>query len=69
MSALLAVTGIKNKDGSVAIWRQGGESLRDYQPWVTYAAHRADKPDYRHKYITLNCYRYLLMWDKRGDKP
>lgn len=29
--------------------------------WPPYAS---NKPDYRHKYVTINCYRYKIEWIK-----
>ena len=34
------------------------------QPKCHYQWHSTLKPDYRNKYITLNCYRYKVEWIK-----
>jgi hypothetical protein len=55
----LIVIARKLPDGGVEI-RHGN----DGRHFCTFSWDRSDKPDYRHRYITLNCFKYHIMWDK-----
>jgi len=52
----------KCSDGSVEVWRS---AATDHQPIMRFASYLTNKPDYRHKYVTYNCARYNVRWDKR----
>ena len=52
----------KNKDSSVTLYEPSG--LKPARPRLTIKKHNSSCPDYRNRYIVLNCYRYALMWDK-----
>lgn len=54
---LLEVTAKKTGD-TVTIWRANGEVF------CKYPRHYSGCPDYRHRYITLNCYRWRIRWIK-----
>jgi len=58
---MLTLIGIKQKDGSVEIWRDGSA---DNQPVMLFPWYLSNKPDYRNKYVMFNCYRYNLMWKR-----
>ena len=61
MLELIPVYGKKNPDGSVTITRVNGE------PFVKYAPLDANKPDYRSKYVHLNCHKWRLVWIKQEE--
>ena len=52
----------KTKSGAVEVYKPGDDGKSAYL-WCTYDKH-ATKPDYRNKYVILNCYRYSIMWDR-----
>lgn len=55
--SILKVKAIKSKkDGSVMAWLPSGQS-------VFWSADQS-KPDYRNKYVTINCCKYQLEWVK-----
>ena len=60
----LYVMARKTKRGAVEIYKPNTEPMKPALLWVTFDKYRSDKPDYRNKYVTLNCYRYPIMWDK-----
>ena len=33
-------------------------------PIAHYQWYATEKPDYRNKYVTINCYRWILVWIK-----
>lgn len=67
---MLYVIARKLNNGSVQIYKPDSAPLKPAKLWLTIDKYNSSKPDYRHKYITLNCYRYPIMWDKSNkDKP
>ena len=62
---MLYVFARKNKAGGVDITMPSDKPLSTASHFCTFDKFRSDKPDYRNKWITLNCYRYAIMWDKR----
>lgn len=58
---LLYVFAKKNKDGSVDILKPQ-EYGKPALYWVTIDKLNSSKPDYRNRYITLNCYKYPIFW-------
>ena len=54
----------KLSNGAVEIYRPDITPLKPTLLWLTIDKYHSSRPDYRHKYITLNCYRYHIMWDK-----
>lgn len=63
----LYVIARKNKDGSVDIFKPGHAPNEPMSLWVSFDKYRASRPDYRNKYIMLNCYTYNIMWDKTNQ--
>lgn len=61
---MLYVIARKLNNGSVQIYKPDSAPLKPAQLWLTIDKYNSSKPDYRHKYITLNCYRYPIMWHK-----
>ncbi len=59
----LYVIGRKCRDGTVEIHKPN-EYGTPASHWVTFDKYHSSKPDYRNKYIMLNCYRYHLMWNR-----
>ena len=53
------------KDGSVEILKPRNDGQFPANHWLYIDKHHSAKPDYRNKYITLNCYKYAIFWDKR----
>lgn len=51
----------KLRDGSVEIMRPN-EFGTPATHWLFIDKYNSSKPDYRHKSITLNCYKYPLFW-------
>ena len=53
---LLTVHCRKHPDGSVTVYRDSNltEKVCTYDRW------NSMRPDYRHKYLTLNCYRWRI---------
>lgn len=47
----------KHKNGSVLAFKNG----KCCAHWPNF---HSKKPDYRHKHVMLNCYRYKIEWDK-----
>jgi hypothetical protein len=48
---------MKDKDnGNVVITQPYGEHV------ATFPSHLSNKPDYRNKYVTINCVDYILKW-------
>ena len=62
---MLYVIARKLNNGSVQIYKPDSAQLKPAQLWLTIDKYHSSKPDYRHKHITLNCYRYPIMWDKK----
>lgn len=60
----LYVIARKNKAGGVDIYKPPEKPGEVAELWVSFDRFRSDKPDYRHKTIILNCYRYPIMWDR-----
>lgn len=54
--ATLAVTAVKETDVGVAIYRASGETF------CRFASDGSGKPDRRRSFITLNGYRWRLVW-------
>lgn len=54
----LSVKAKKNPDGSVDIFNTEGNL------YCRFDKHHSNKPDYRNKYVTINCYRYLICWER-----
>jgi hypothetical protein len=52
---MITIKAVKGKGGAVAAW------LSDGSP-VYWPAHYSNKPDYRFKFVTVNCCRYRLDW-------
>ena len=60
---LLKVYGEKLDDGDVQIYRANGEKF------ARYTVDNSNKPDFRHKRVTLDCYQWALVWLKtKADK-
>lgn len=55
---LITVNGRKNKDGSVTITKENGEHF------VTFANYLSNRPDYRNKVVTINCWPWRINWIK-----
>ena len=53
----------KNQDGSVEI-RKPQEFGKPAIKWLTIDKFHSYKPDYRNRYINLNCYKYAIFWVK-----
>ena len=62
---MLYVIARKLNNGSVEIYRPDINPLKPALLWLTIDKYNSSKPDYRHKYINLNCVRYHIMWDKQ----
>ena len=62
---MLYVIARKLNNGSVEIYRPDTNPLKPALLWLTIDKHHSSRPDYRHKYINLNCARYRIMWDKQ----
>lgn len=62
----LYVIARKTKGGAVEIYKP--QDSGPARLWVTFDQYRSDKPDYRHRYVTLNCYRYPIMWNKTSTQ-
>ena len=58
---LIEVYAEKTNDGDVIITRENGE------PFAIFRWFDSWKPDRRNKYITLNCYKWRLIW-KEGKQ-
>lgn len=56
--AMLPMYARKNPDGTVDIYRDQAATKH----FCTFAAHLSNKPTRRNQYITLNCYRWALVW-------
>lgn len=54
----LIVIARKLPDGSVSVTRADGTY------WLTIDRYNSARPTYRNRYITLNCFKYHIMWDK-----
>lgn len=54
---MITITLQKHKNGSVLGFKGGNCCAH----WPNF---HSRKPDYRHKYIMLNCYRYKVQWDR-----
>ena len=52
----------KTKSGTVEVYKPDDNGKPAFL-WCTFNKH-VTKPDYRHKYVTLNCFCYNIMWDK-----
>ena len=52
----------KLRNGSVNIYKHTGIFGKPATFWLNIDEHSSIKPDYRHKYITLNCYKYAIFW-------
>ena len=62
---MLYVIARKNKSGGVDITMPSDTPMTPGVHFCSFDKYRSDKPDYRHKWIMLNCYRYAIMWDRR----
>lgn len=58
---MLTIIARKHLDGSVIILNND-ETVKAVFPWW----HKS-KPDYRFKYLMLNCYKYKIDWDMEAD--
>ena len=56
-STLMYVVARKAKNGSVEITFPDGRL-------VWFDRDNSSKPDYRNKFVTINCHAYGIMWDK-----
>jgi hypothetical protein len=54
---MLTITLQKHVNGSVLAFK-GANCV------ATWPSFHSNKPDYRHKSVMLNCYRYQIKWDK-----
>lgn len=63
---MLYVIARKTKGGGVEILRPSDTFGEPARHWLFIDKFNSARPDYRHKYITLNCYKYPILWDKRG---
>jgi len=54
---MLTITLQKHKNGSILAFKNG-------VCCATWSSFLSKKPDYRYKYVTLNCYRYKIQWNK-----
>lgn len=54
----------KCRDGSVDILKPNPKPLKPAIHWLNIKRDNSERPDYRNKYITLNCYRYPIFWCK-----
>jgi hypothetical protein len=62
----LYVIAKKTKRGDVEIYMPSCKPLTPAALFCTFDKFQAAKPDYRNKYVILNCYRYNIMWN-RGE--
>jgi hypothetical protein len=56
--APLYVVARKLPNGSVEITKSNGHH------WLFIDKYHGSRPTYRNRYITLNCFRYHILWDK-----
>ena len=61
---MLYVFARKCKGGAVEILRPSNEPMKPAEHWVFIDKDSSHKPDYRHKSIVLNCYKYPIFWAK-----
>lgn len=61
---MLYVIAQKLKDGSVKILKPSDKPLTPATEWCRFAKDHSNKPDYRNKWVTINCFRYAIMWDR-----
>ena len=52
----------KLSNGSVQVSLKFKE---EYRKFCYFDKGDSNKPDYRHKYVTINGFKYHIMWDKR----
>ena len=64
MKAFKYVIARKEKGGSVAIYKPSDKPLTPASFFCRFDKHNSNKPDYRNKWVVLNCYRYAIMWNK-----
>ena len=55
---MLNVIATKCINGSVQISKPNGDK------WILFDKYDSYKPDYRFKFIMLNCYKYKIIWVK-----
>lgn len=61
---MLYVFARKCKGGGVQILRPSIDPMKTAEHWLFIDKYSSQKPDYRHKRITLNCYTYSIFWEK-----
>ena len=61
---MLYVYARKCRDGDVEILMPSDKPLTPANHWLYIKKGHSSCPDYRNKYITLNCYRYPIFWCK-----
>jgi hypothetical protein len=54
---LLTIKLQKHENGSVLAFKNG----KCCANWPSY---KSKKPDFRNRYVMMNCYRYKIEWDK-----